>query len=282
MNTSWLVERSQDKTRYEDINYAGFMVPERRPASTSELVQMVRHLSQNTMPSTNLFCAASVCGNALQPTAGALGDAAYFYIKNDNRYRLIPLSNSSSFVQGYQDSGAINRGVVPQLAGSTLKTRLTEERAGVTDGSKQLKKTCEVSIQTEDILGEEYHGDDENNQFHEDGWEYSCSGSSGISLDIDGYEDNNSNTSYDVEWDTSSIGSGILDESFYEGTSDEGSYSNDLKRDNNGDGQGENGDYNIDLVNSCFQPLNNDYYTINVISFEDQQDGEENNLRTVK
>lgn len=94
----------QDKTRFD---HAGFMVKERMPASTSELVQLVRHLSIGTLQSTSAICSASVRGHRLQPVEAASDDVAYSYIKSGNRYLLISLSGGTSYGKEYQDSGAM-------------------------------------------------------------------------------------------------------------------------------------------------------------------------------
>lgn len=97
----------QDKTIFEDINHAGFMVKSRMPTSTSELVQLVRHLSIGTLQSTSAICSDSVRGNRLQPVEAASDDVSYSYIKSGNRYLLISFSGGTSSGKEYQGSGAM-------------------------------------------------------------------------------------------------------------------------------------------------------------------------------
>ncbi|WP_250238714.1 hypothetical protein [Cardinium endosymbiont of Oedothorax gibbosus] len=229
MSSIVLLESRQDKTRFEDVNHAGFMVTKRTPASTSELVQLVRYLSTNTVHSTNEICSASVCGNRLQPAASPSDDAAYLYIKHGNRYRLISLNNSASSVK---EGKAIYKRVIEQVDASSLK-QMSQEGV-VADGLKKPKQTRDIQVQTEDMPGEDYHSDHENSKFVDS----SLYGSSGIGWDFDGCEDNNSNISEDVEWDSDKL----------------------EKDDDDGGGQEEEDKYNPEVVKHCSEKT--PYYTL--------------------
>lgn len=240
-----LLQDSVDKERLENINYAGFMPTTCISACMSNLVKLVRHLSTNTVQSTNAICPASVCGNRLQPAASRSGDAAYGYIKHGNRYRLIPLSNSASSVKEGEDGEAMHRRVMEQVVASSPR-QMSQEGVVVTAGLKKPKQIRDIEVQTEPSLSlEDYYVDNGDGEYV---WDDNFGNSSYLS----NHHDNNDSTA-DMESDTLTIGSSIFDEHSDEDVSreDSGIWSDNQKAYNDGDGQEEEAEYNPKAVKRC-------------------------------
>ncbi|WP_419241528.1 hypothetical protein [Cardinium endosymbiont of Nabis limbatus] len=152
-----LVQDKFNKAKFENIDHVGFMGTTSTPVFTSELVQLVRHLSTNMVQATDIITSALVCGNRLQPAASLSGDVAYCYIRYRNRYRLIPFNNSASSVKGDEGNGPIYSGVMEQVACPSPRQTLQEDVAGIGDLEKP-EQTTEMGVQTDD--SDYYSGDD--------------------------------------------------------------------------------------------------------------------------
>lgn len=140
-----LLEEHLDKTKLENMHHAGFMLT----ASMCHLIECIRHLLTNSVQSTSMMGAALVCGNRLQPAASISGDAAYGYIRNGNRYRLIPLRTCTSPVQECPYGGAIRQVV------ESSPSKMPQAVVSVPDGSKDHPKTANIAVQTDGLHGGE-------------------------------------------------------------------------------------------------------------------------------
>lgn len=142
-----LLEEHLDKTKLENMHHAGFILT----ASTRNLIECISHLLTNSVQSTSMMGAALVCGNRLQPAASTSGDAAYGYIRNGNRYRLIPLRTCTSPVQGGQYGGAIRQVV------ESSPSKMPQAVVSVPDGLKNHPKTSSIAVQTDGLHGLKNH-----------------------------------------------------------------------------------------------------------------------------
>lgn len=140
-----LLEEHLDKTKLENMHHAGFILT----ASTRNLIECISHLLTNSVQSTSMMGAALVCGNRLQPAASTSGDAAYGYIRNGNRYRLIPLRTCTSPVQGCQYSGTIRQVI------ESSPSKMPQAVVSVPDDLKNHPKTSNIAVQTDGPHGGE-------------------------------------------------------------------------------------------------------------------------------